>query len=100
MNLLVIAAAAFAATATSAAPTAAQFNAAMAAACPQPRAVTRNVACTRPDAASVQYSCRYQMRGADGRWASHNAILQLAEGEWVWIDGPTRCADDAELELN
>jgi hypothetical protein len=98
MNLSLLAALALAA--TSAAPSVAQFQAALAAACPDQRAATRNVRCTQPDAASIQYSCRYEMQGADGRWAAHEAILQLAEGEWVWIDGPTRCSDQDQLELN
>src|SRR5688500_15799675 len=80
-------------------PTAAQFGAALAAACPEPRSATRNVSCTRAEQGSVQFSCHYEMQGADGRWAHHTAILQQAEGEWVWIDGPTRC-DDAQPELN
>ena len=80
-------------------PTAAQFNAALSAACPTPRAATRNIHCARPDAASVQFTCHYEMQGADGRWAQHEAVLQQAEGEWVWIDGPTRC-DDEDVGLN
>lgn len=80
-------------------PSAAQFNAALAAACPQPRAATRNISCERTDLASVQFTCHYEMQGADGRWARHDAVLQQAEGEWVWIDGPTRC-DDEDAELN
>ncbi|HEX8640127.1 MAG TPA: hypothetical protein VF704_03115 [Allosphingosinicella sp.] len=85
--------------ATTAAPTAAQFNAALAAACPEPHAATRNVRCSRPDEASVQYSCSFEMRAAGGAWAQHTAILQQAEGEWVWIDGPTLC-DEEEPALN
>ncbi len=85
--------------ATTAAPTAAQFNAALAAACPEPHAATRNISCTRPDEASVQFSCSFEMQGADGSWGEHNAILQQAEGEWVWIDGPTLC-DEVEPSLN
>jgi hypothetical protein len=80
-------------------PNAAQFAAALAAACPTPRAATRNVDCERTDVASVQFTCRYEMQGADGRWTAHQAVLQQAEGEWVWIDGPTRC-DDEDAELN
>ena len=76
---------------TTTAPTAAQFARAMADACPAPRAVTRGVNCRRAEDGSVQFSCRYEMQGADGRWASHEALLQQAEGQWVWIDGPTRC---------
>lgn len=98
MKLLALAVA-LAATST-AAPTAAQFEAAMAAACPDHRPATRNVSCTRTEEASIQFSCRYQLRGADGRWADHNAILQQAEGEWVWIDGPTRCDAEDEPSLN
>ena len=98
MKLLALVAA-VAATSSTAGPTAAQFNAALAAACPQPRALTRNVHCVRPDAASIQYTCHYEMQGADGRWAQHEAVLQQAEGEWVWIDGPTRC-DDEDVGLN
>ena len=93
-SVLALALASGAALAQTAAPTAAQFNRAMAAACPAPRAVTRNVACRRAEEASVQFSCSYEMQGADGRWARHTAILQVAEGQWVWIDGPTRCDDE------
>ena len=81
-------------------PTVAQFEAALAAACPDHRAATRNVSCARPDEASIQFTCRYEMQGADGGWASHEAILQQAEGEWVWIDGPTLCASEDEPVLN
>ena len=87
------------AAATTAAPTAGQFNAALAAACPEPRAATRNISCTRPDQASIQYSCSFEMRAPGGAWTQHNAILQQAEGEWVWIDGPTLC-DEEEPALN
>ncbi|MGQ0559682.1 MAG: hypothetical protein ACT4OE_08885 [Sphingosinicella sp.] len=96
---LAVLVAAVAASASSAAPSVAQFNSAMAAACPAPPAQTRNVRCARPDPRSIQYSCSYEMRGADGRWASHAATLQVAEGEWVWIDGPTLC-DDEDASLN
>ena len=88
-----------AAAGTTGAPTAAQFNAALAAACPDQRAQTRNVACARAEEGSIQFSCDYEMRGAGGAWARHSAILQLAEGEWVWIDGPTLC-DEEEPSLN
>ena len=98
MKLLILAAAVAAAASTTA-PTAAQFNAALAAACPTPRAATRNVHCARTDEASVQFTCHYEMQGADGTWGSHEAVLQQAEGQWVWIDGPTRC-DDEDAELN
>ncbi|MGE0178360.1 MAG: hypothetical protein AB7O91_00895 [Sphingomonas sp.] len=81
--------AAFAQTTT--APTAAQFQRAMAEACPAPRAAVRNVRCDRAEDGSVQFSCTYEMQGANGQWASHTATLQQAEGQWVWIDGPTRC---------
>lgn len=97
MKWLILAAVAAATSTTG--PTAAQFNAALAAACPTPRAATRNVHCARADQASVQFTCQYEMQGADGRWAAHEAVLQQAEGEWVWIDGPTRC-DDEDAELN
>ena len=83
-----------AALAQATAPTAAQFNRAMAAACPAPRAATRNISCRRTDEASVQFTCGYELQGADGRWARHEAILQQAEGQWVWIDGPTRCDNE------
>ena len=96
---LAVLVAALAATSTSAGPTVAQFNAAMASACPAPPAQTRNVRCTRPDPRSIQYSCSYEMLGSDGRWASQTATLQVAEGEWVWIDGPTLC-DDEDASLN
>ena len=88
-----------AAAATTGAPTAAQFNAALAAACPEQRAQTRNVSCARADEGSIQFACDYEMRGSDGAWARHSAILQLAEGEWVWIDGPTLC-DEEDASLN
>lgn len=87
------------AAATSGAPSAAQFNAALAAACPDRRPQTRNISCARAEEGSIQFSCDYEMRGADGAWARHTAILQLAEGEWVWIDGPTLC-DEEQPSLN
>jgi hypothetical protein len=99
MKTFIIALAATAA-AQSGAPTAAQFQAALAAACPDRPAETRNIACVRAEEASVQFSCNYELKGADGRWARQAAILQQAEGEWVWIDGPTLCADEEEPELN
>jgi hypothetical protein len=100
MNSLAFTVAALAlAAAGTQAPTAAQFEAALAAACPDRPAETRNVSCARADEASVQFACDYEMQGADGSWARHSAILQQAEGEWVWIDGPTLC-DDVEPELN
>ena len=98
MKLLLLAAAA--AATQGAAPTAAQFSAALAAACPDRPAQTRNIACARAEEASVQFSCRYELRGADGNWAQHTAILQQAEGDWVWIDGPTPCDAEDEPELN
>ena len=82
------------------APTAAQFEAALAAACPDQRVEIRNVACARAEEGSIQFACRYELRGADGRWTGHEAILQEAEGEWVWIDGPTPCDGDSEAILN
>jgi hypothetical protein len=97
MKTLLVALAAAAATGS---PTAAQFEAALAAACPDRPAETRNIACARAGEASVQFSCDYELRGADGSWARHAAILQEAEGEWVWIDGPTLCDGDEEPELN
>ena len=90
----------FATAATTAAPTAAQFNAALAAACPEPRAATRNISCTRAEEASVQFSCSFEMRAPGGAWAEHSAILQQAEGEWVWIDGPTLCDEQDAPDLN
>ena len=93
MKLLILAAA-LAAAASTGGPTAAQFNAALAAACPDHRAATRNIHCARTDEASVQFTCHYEMQGADGSWGRHEAVLQQAEGEWVWIDGPTRCDDE------
>ena len=93
MKLLILAAA-MAATASTAGPTAAQFNAALAAACPDHQAATRNIACRRAEEGSVQFSCAYEMRGAGGAWTRHEATLQQAEGEWVWIDGPTLCDDE------
>ena len=98
MKTLLLALAAAAAQAGS--PTVAQFEAALAAACPDRPAETRNIACVRADEASVQFSCGYELRGADGSWARHTAILQQAEGEWVWIDGPTLCDGEDEPELN
>ena len=85
--------------ASSGGPTVAQFEAALAAACPDHRAVTRNVSCARTEEASIQFTCRYELQGADGGWAEQDAILQQAEGEWVWIDGPTLC-DEEEPALN
>ncbi len=76
---------------TTTAPTEAQFARAMAEACPRPRATIRNVNCRRAEDGSVQFTCRYQMLRADNEWASHEATVQQAEGQWVWIDGPTRC---------
>ena len=93
------AALAIAAAAQSGAPSAAQFNAALAAACPEPRAETRNVECRRAEEASIQFSCSYEMRAPGGAWTPQTAILQQAEGEWVWIDGPTLC-DETEPALN
>ena len=98
MKFLVLALATAAAASTGG-PSAAQFNAALAAACPDHRAATRNIACRRADAGSIQFRCHYEMQGANGRWAAHDAVLQQAEGEWVWIDGPTRC-DDEDANLN
>jgi hypothetical protein len=98
MKTLLIALAA--ATTLQAAPTNAQFNAALAASCPDQRTPTRNIHCARAEDGSIQFSCHYQMQGADGRWSDATAILQLAEGEWVWIDGPTRCASEEEPSLN
>jgi len=87
------------AAASSGGPTAAQFNAALAAACPDQRAATRNISCRRAEEGSIQFSCSYEMQGADGGWGRHEAVLQQAEGEWVWIDGPTRC-DGEDTGLN
>ena len=88
-----------AAAATSGAPTVAQFQAALAAACPDHRSQTRNVTCRRAEEGSIQFACDYELLGPDGAWARHTAILQLAEGEWVWIDGPTLC-DEEDASLN
>jgi hypothetical protein len=98
MKLLILAAA-VAAAASSAGPTAAQFNAALAAACPDHRTATRNISCRRTEEGSIQFTCDYEAQGADGSWAAQEAVLQQAEGEWVWIDGPTRC-DDEDASLN
>ena len=87
------------AAASSGGPTLAQFNAALAAACPEPRAATRNIECSRAEEASIQFSCSFEMQAPGGAWAQHIAILQQAEGEWVWIDGPTLC-DEEEPALN
>ena len=91
---------AMAAAAQSGAPSAAQFEAALAAACPDRPAETRNISCARAEEASVQFSCAYELKGVDGSWARHTAIVQQAEGEWVWIDGPTPCDGEEEPELN
>ena len=99
MKTLILAIAALAAVETRA-PTTAQFEAALAAACPDQPAQTRNIACARAEEASVQFSCAYELRAAGGSWARHTAILQQAEGEWVWIDGPTLCDGEEEPELN
>ncbi len=97
MKLLILAAA-VAAAASSAGPTAAQFNAALAAACPDHRTATRNISCARAEQGSIQFTCQYEAQGADGRWAAQEAVLQQAVGVWVWIDGPTRCVvEDASL---
>ena len=93
MKLLILAAA-MAATTPAVGPTAAQFNAALAAACPDHRAETRNVSCEQTEIGSVQYTCHYEMRAGGGAWAAHDAVVQQAEGEWVWIDGPTLCDDE------
>ena len=85
---------------TTAAPTAAQFARAMADACPSPRVVARNLSCRRAEDGSVQFTCAFQMQGPNGQWASHSATLQQAEGQWVWIDGPTRCDGEGDPELN
>ena len=90
MKFLVLALATAAAASTGG-PTAAQFNAALAAACPDHHAATRNIVCRRAGAGSIQFGCHYEMQGPGGRWAAHDAVLQQAEGEWVWIDGPTLC---------
>ena len=87
------------AAAASGGPTVAQFEAALAAACPEQRAQTRAVACRRAEEGSIQFACDYELRGPGGAWARHSAILQQAEGEWVWIDGPTLC-DEEEPSLN
>src|SRR5688500_9824798 len=98
MKILLVAA--MAAALSSSGPTPAQFGAALAAACPAPPTVVRNIGCRRVEEGSIQFACRYQMQGPDGRWSAHEAILQQAEGEWVWIDGPTRCGDEEEPSLN
>lgn len=99
MNLaaLALAAAAFA---QAGGPTAAQFAAAMADACPDHRPAVRGVECARSDPGSIQFTCRYELQGADGSWAPKSAILQQAEGEWVWIDGETRCDAEDDASLN
>ena len=81
-------------------PTAAQFARAMADACPDHRPAVRNVACARSDPGSIQFTCRYELQGTDGSWAAKGAILQQAEGEWVWIDGETRCDSEEDASLN
>ena len=91
---LVLALAGGAALAQQAAPTPAQFNRAMAEQCPSPRAATRNISCRRAEEGSIQFSCSYELQGANGAWSRHSAILQIAEGQWVWIEGPTRCDNE------
>jgi len=90
---------AYLAAAEGGAPTTAQFQQALADACPTPRQPTRNIRCAVEDQGSVQYRCTFEAQGANGAWAGATAILQRAEGQWVWIDGPTRC-DDENPELN
>jgi hypothetical protein len=99
MKILALALA-LAATASTAGPSAEQFNTAMAEACPDHRAATRNVSCARAEEGSIQFSCRYELQGADGRWGRHEAVLQQAEGAWVWIEGATLCGDEEEPSLN
>jgi len=81
-------------------PTAAQFNHALAAACPGHQLVTRNIACTRPDPDAVEYRCAYQLRGAGGRWTPQTATLTLSEHDWVWMDGATPCDTGDDPNLN
>ena len=82
------------------APTAAQFNQALNAQCPDHHLVTRNIACTRPDPHAIEYRCRYELQGAGGRWAPQTATLTLAEHDWVWMEGATPCDSGDEPELN
>jgi hypothetical protein len=98
-TVLALALVSSAAVAQATGPTAAQFQAALSDACPAPRQATRNIRCTVEDEGSVQYRCSYEAQSANQSWAAQTAILQRAEGQWVWIDGPTRC-DDENPELN
>ena len=100
MNMIAAAFALVAAFAQAAGPSAAQFNRAMADACPDHRPATRAIACERTDPGSVQYSCRYELRDSAGSWTERTAILQQAEGQWVWIEGETRCEADSDPALN
>ena len=66
-SILTLALVSTAAFAQGAAPTAAQFQQALAEACPAPRQQTRNIRCTVEDQGSVQYRCTYEAQGADQR---------------------------------
>jgi hypothetical protein len=81
-------------------PTAAQFNAALTDACPDFPATTRNVSCQRAAENAMEFACRYELQEEGGRWSRKQALLTFAEGQWVWIDGETRCGDEAAPELN
>jgi hypothetical protein len=81
------------------APTTAQFNRALAAACPGHRLVTRNVACTKPDPDAIEYRCTYQLQ-MGSRWLPRAATLTLSEREWVWMDGTTPCDTGDDPNLN
>jgi hypothetical protein len=81
-------------------PTAAQFNHALAAACPGHRLATRNISCARPDPDAIEYRCNYQLQGTGGRWASRSATLTLSEHEWVWMEGATPCDGAQDPNLN
>ena len=92
---------ALAATASTAGPVAAQFEAAHGRGLPGParRDAQRQLA-PAPRKRSIQFTCRYELQSTDGRWGRHEAVLQQAEGAWVWIDGATPCGDEEEPSLN
>ena len=73
-SFLALALASGAALAQTAAPTPAQFNRAMAEQCPAPRAATRAISCRRAEEGSVQFSCSYELQGANGAWARHSSL--------------------------
>ena len=81
------------------APTAAEFNHALNAQCPDHHLVTRNVSCAKPDADAIEYRCTYQLQSGS-RWLPRTATLTLSEHEWVWMDGATPCDEGSDPNLN